>query len=186
MKKILWMLMVSLGLQLQAQSQQMTLCDYVYTTGSQVQFEVAVPISGNGTYSMFPLYVVTYGGSSMPWNVGSQPMLAEDSCFQGPTQHMVFNYNASTGNPYDTLMTCVFYEHIDSIGNIDTLMCCDDWIWDGSAFWFKLGSNTVGIEELEIDMLNDNTMYDLLGRELTEAPIDQMYIQNRKKYIKLR
>ena len=31
----------------------------------------------------------------------------------------------------------------------------------------------------------DNRMYDLLGRELKEAPIGQMYIQNRKKYIKL-
>ena len=85
------LIMLLLATQIQAQ----TLCDYVYTTGSQVQFEVAVPISGNGTFAMLPLYVVTYGGSSMPWNVGSQPMLAEDSCFQGPTQHMVFNYNAS-------------------------------------------------------------------------------------------
>ena len=40
------------------------------------------------------------------------------------------------------------------------------------------------IEELTIDQLNDNKMYDLLGRELLEVPIGQMYIQNRKKYIR--
>ncbi len=182
MKKLLVILLVTLAAcAAPKECCSQTLCDYVYTTGSQVQFEVAVPISGNGTFAMLPLYVVTYGGSSMPWNVGSQPMLAEDSCFQGPTQHMVFNYNASTGNPYDTLMTCIFYEHIDSIGNIDTLMCCDDWVWDGSSFWFKL-SNTTGISELEINRFNDNKIYDMFGRELREAPIGQMYIRNRNVF----
>jgi len=27
-------------------------------------------------------------------------------------------------------------------------------------------------------------MYDLLGRELLEVPVGQLYIKNRKKYIK--
>ena len=30
----------------------------------------------------------------------------------------------------------------------------------------------------------DGRIYDLLGRELKETPIGQMYIQNGKKYIK--
>jgi len=269
---------------------QNTLCDYVYTSGSQYQFEVAVPATGNALPTMLPLYVVTYGGSSMPWNIGNQPMLAEDSCFQNSMTHMVFNYNPSNGSYYDTLMTCIFYELIDSTGNIDTLMCCDDWVWDGSSVWFKLmqqqppncdslsyslssglpltvygnasgpmlnplninwnftacnaltcyipqgsGSlysfplinvtdtvklcydavidwngttttcnycdslvfdyndsiwvlysyqgNTTGISELEITRLNDNKIYDLLGRELNEVPLGQMYIRNQKLYI---
>ena len=173
------LIMLLLATQIQAQ----TLCDYVYTTGSQFQFEVAVPISGNGTFAMLPLYVVTYGGSSMPWNVGNQPMLAEDSCFQGPTTHMVSNYNPSTGFPYDTLMTCVFYEHIDSIGNIDTLMCCDDWVWDGSSFWFKLMAQPTGVEQIVKNELINNKMYDVYGRQILKPK--GMYIQNRKlKYVR--
>ena len=55
MKKILMMVMVSLGLQLQAQ----TLCDsnMTYTTGSQYQLEIAIPITGNSLPVMAPLSV---------------------------------------------------------------------------------------------------------------------------------
>ena len=42
------------------------------------------------------------------------------------------------------------------------------------------------IEEYTTTEIVDNKMYDLYGRELLTAPIGQMYIQNRKKYIKLR
>ena len=82
MKKILMMVMVSLGLQLQAQ----TLCDpnMTYTTGSQYQLEVAIPVTGNSLPTMAPLYAVTYGG---------QTMLGQDSCFSGPCTHLVYNYN---------------------------------------------------------------------------------------------
>jgi len=68
MKKVLLALLVSLGLQLQAQSS----CDSTmsYTVGSQYQLEIAIPITGNGLPNMDPLYAVTYGG---------QDMLGEDS-----------------------------------------------------------------------------------------------------------
>ena len=79
MKKILMMVMVSLGLQLQAQ----TLCDsnMTYTTGSQYQLEVAIPVTGNSLPTMAPLYAVTYGG---------QTMLGQDSCFSGPCTHTIY------------------------------------------------------------------------------------------------
>jgi len=274
MKKILMMVMVSLGLQLQAQ----TLCDpnMTYTTGSQYQLEVAIPVTGNSLPTMAPLYAVTYGG---------QTMLGQDSCFSGPCTHMVFNYNPN-GTYYDTLTTCISYTVTDTMGYVDTLMCCFDQYWDGQ-FWQKLlmqqqnfscdsisyfvdqgpyfstnlvdnynnpdssmiswsvcntstcytgegtfaafpmiqptdtlkvcydaylyygnamevcnqcdsmvysqGSgqwvlynyqgNTTGISELEITRLNDNKIYDMLGRELTEIPVGKMYIRNQKLYI---
>ena len=37
-----------------------------------------------------------------------------------------------------------------------------------------------------IDKIGDNKMYDIYARELLIAPIGQMYIQNKKKYLKLR
>ena len=175
MKKILMMVMVSLGLQLQAQ----TLCDsnMTYTTGSQYQLEIAIPITGNGLPNMAPLYAVTYG---------DQDMLGEDSCFSGPCTHTVYNYNMSTGMPYDTITTCISYTLTDSLGYVDTMSCCFNQVWDGQA-WLRMSmGGTVGIEELTSTMIGDNKIYDVYGRELLTAPIGQMYIQNRKKYIKLR
>ena len=275
MKKVLLALLVSLGLQTQAQ----TLCDsnMTYTIGSQYQLEIAIPVTGNSLPTMAPLYAVTYGG---------QTMLGQDSCFSGPCTHMVYNYNPN-GTYYDTITTCISYTLTDTLGYVDTLMCCFDQYWDGQ-FWQKLlmqqqnfscdsisyfvdqgiyfntnlvdnynnpdssmifwsvcntstcytgegtfaafpmiqptdtlkvcydaylyygnamevcnqcdsmvysqGSgqwvlynyqgNTTGISELEITRLNDNKIYDLLGRELTEIPLGTMYIRNNKKHIK--
>ena len=259
-------------------TQAQTLCDsnMTYTIGSQMQLEVAIPVTGNSLPYMAPLYAVTYGNGNM---------LAEDSCFSGPCTHMIYNYNPN-GTYYDTLTTCISYIVTDTVGYVDTLMCCFDQYWDGQ-FWQKLlmqqqnfscdsisyfvdqgpyfntnlvnnynnpdssmifwsvcntttcytgegtfaafpmiqptdtlkvcydaylyygnamevcnqcdsmvysqGSgqwvlynyqgNTTGISELEITRLNDNKIYDLLGRELTEIPLGEMYIRNRKLII---
>jgi len=127
MKRILLVLLVLLGLQTQA---QITLCDsnMTYTTGSQYQLEVAIPVTGNNLPFMAPLYAVTHGDGNM---------LDEDSCFSGPCTHMIYNYNMSTGMPYDTLMTCISYTVTDTMGYIDTLMCCFSQYWDGQA-WARM------------------------------------------------
>ncbi|MGY8941543.1 MAG: hypothetical protein ACKVJH_05865 [Flavobacteriales bacterium] len=44
-------------------------------------------------------------------------------------------------------------------------------------------TGTLGIDDLTPSYILDNKMYDLLGRELQVAPIGQMYIQNKKRYI---
>jgi len=259
-------------------TQAQTLCDsnMTYTIGSQMQLEVAIPVTGNSLPYMAPLYAVTYGNGNM---------LAEDSCFSGPCTHMIYNYNPN-GTYYDTLTTCISYTVTDTMGYVDTLMCCFDQYWDGQ-FWQKLlmqqqnfscdsisyfvdqgiyfntnlvdnynnpdssmiswsvcntstcytgegtfaafpmiqptdtlkvcydaylyygnamevcnqcdsmvysqgnsqwvlysyQGNTTGISELEITRLNDNKIYDMLGRELTEIPLGTMYIRNQKLYI---
>jgi hypothetical protein len=45
-------------------------------------------------------------------------------------------------------------------------------------------SSPVGIQELQVDEAGDDKFYDLMGRELPEAPIGQIYIQNRKRYFR--
>ena len=175
MKKILMMVMVSLGLQLQAQ----TLCDsnMTYTIGSQYQLEIAFPITGNSLPVMAPLYAITYGG---------QTTLGEDSCFSQPCNHIVYNYNPTTEMPYDTITTCLSYTLTDTLGYVDTLNCCFNQVWDGQA-WMRMSmGGTVGIEELYNIEKQDYRIFNVLGRQLVEAPIGEMYIQNRKKYIKLR
>jgi len=169
------MVIVSLGLQLQAQ----TLCDsnMTYTTGSQYQLEIAIPQTGNSLPTMAPLYAVTYGG---------QTMLGQDSCFAGPCTHTVYNYNPTTGMPYDTITTCISYTLTDTLGYVDTMSCCFNQVWDGQA-WMRMSmGGTVGIEELYNTEKQDYRIFNVLGRQLIEAPIGEMYIQNRKKYIKLR
>jgi len=47
MRTILMVVLVAMGLQMQAQVQE-TLCDYTYTVGTQDEFEIAIPTTGNG------------------------------------------------------------------------------------------------------------------------------------------
>ena len=125
MKRILLAVLVLIGLQTQAQ----TLCDsnMTYTIGSQMQLEIAIPVTGNSLPTMAPLYAVTYGG---------QTMLGQDSCFSGPCTHMVYNYNPN-GTYYDIITTCISYTLTDTLGYVDTLMCCFEQYWDGQ-FWQKV------------------------------------------------
>ena len=178
MKKVLLALLVSLGLQTQAQ----TLCDsnMTYTIGSQMQLEIAIPVTGNSLPTMAPLYAVTYGG---------QTMLGQDSCFSGPCTHLVYNYNPTTGMPYDTITTCISYTLTDSLGYVDTMSCCFNQVWDGQA-WMLMSNIGVptAILEYECQMgcscCMSNKIYDMLGRELTEIPTGKMYIRNQKLYIR--
>ena len=38
--------------------------------------------------------------------------------------------------------------------------------------------------EIKPNAVDDNKMYDLLGREIFEVPIGAVYIKNRKKFIR--
>ena len=51
---------------------------------------------------------------------------------------------------------------------------------------FSAQGNSTNINEMMIDKIVDNKIHDVYGRELLVAPIGQMYIQNKKKYFKLR
>ena len=55
--------------------------------------------------------------------------------------------------------------------------------WGSWTFVHNNPGLTVGIDELEINPEYDNKIYDMLGRELKEAPIGQPYIQKGKKRV---
>jgi hypothetical protein len=161
---------------------QITLCDsnMTYTIGSQYQLEIAIPQTGNSLPVMAPLYAVTYGG---------QTTLGQDSCFSQPCNHTVYNYNPTTGMPYDTITTCLSYTLTDSLGYVDTMSCCFNQVWDGQA-WLRMsnmgtptGLPGFVIEEEGVRWWN-NVMYDMMGREITEAPIGTMYIRGGKLYMR--
>ena len=175
MKRFLLTLAIAFGLT-QITQAQITMCDsnMTYTAGSQYQLEIAFPVTGNSLPFMAPIYAITYGG---------QTTLGEDSCFNQPCNHVVYNYNPTTGMPYDTITTCVSYTLTDSLGYVDTLNCCFNQVWDGQAWMRMMMGNPLSINELTFNRVNDNKIYDMLGRELTEIPVGQMYIRNQKLYI---
>lgn len=69
----------------------------------------------------------------------------------------------------------LIYQEGDEFINIDSILNNDPLL--------NL-SNSVGIQEIIPNMTRNDKIYDLLGRELKDAPNGLPYIQNRKKYIK--
>ena len=123
--------MVSLGLQLQAQ----TLCSYGignYTSGTQSEPHVVFGVTGNGLPNMAPLYAFTTIGQNT----------FADSCFGQPCTHVISN----TTNE-NTVTTCVTYTLTDSVG-IDTLTCCLSHYWNGTN-WQWTSEYPLGIDDIE-------------------------------------
>lgn len=170
MKKILMMAMVSLGLQLQAQNQLVT-CDSLGWTQYPAN---GLSISLDTTNAMMsPVDSVV-----VQWSVCDNQI-----CYSGTGMADNFPFV----NMSDTVKVCISTEFWYVPGNnqiIEYCYTCDSIAHNGTNWVSIYDSNTVGIEELILDQLNNNKIYDLLGRELLEVPVGQMYIQNRKKYIK--
>ena len=61
----------------------------------------------------------------------------------------------------------------------------EDWlVFNQNSFsWVLLNMLPTSINELTFNRVNDNKIYDLLGRELTEIPVGKLYIKNQKLYI---
>ena len=89
--------------------------------------------------------------------------------------------------PTDTVKVC-YDAYIYFMGATYVCTQCDSMVYDGFSYsWVLMNmGNPTGIKELTLESINDNKMYDLLGRELTETPIGTMYIRNNKKYIRVK
>ena len=61
----------------------------------------------------------------------------------------------------------------------------EDWlVFDQNTFsWVLLNMIPTSINEIVLNKINDNKIYNLMGRELKHAPIGVMYIRNRQLYI---
>ena len=160
MKRILLAVLVSLGLQTQA---QMNVCDSMTNTGSHFQPTISV----NNINTIIDYWITTAPDGTV---------LGEDSL---TNYHTAYNYNP-TGSPYDTITTCITW----GMGATNT--CCVTWIWDANM-WLKMGNPTglpgFVIEEDGVRWWND-VIYDLQGRELKEIPVGKMYIRNGKLNIR--
>ena len=163
MKRILFILLILLGLQTQA---QVLYCDSIsYTTTSTINY----PLIVSGSIPNIP------GTVTWNWTVCNSNM-----CYLGSGANANFGQVLIT----DTLKVC--YDVIIDINGF-TYICsgCDSLVYNPNSYqWEAMSAQPVGIAELKPKLVNDGKMYDLLGREIFEVPKGTIYIKNRKKFIK--
>ena len=166
MKKILVVLLVLLGLQTQAQN---NLCDSLSYTVLQ-GLPLTVYMEADGILNMV---------DSIEWNASACNSIA---CYTPQGNNP---YSFSQINVTDTVKFCYDAYVYTPNQMVVCLQVCDSLIFDYTDSTYVLLSmgGTTSINELILDKINNNKIYDLLGRELTEIPLGKMYIRNQKLYI---
>jgi len=162
MKKILLVVLVSLGLQTQAQS---NLCDSLSYTVIQ-----GLPLTVYGEVSGIINMV-----DSIEWLFSACNSVA---CYtpQGNNPYSFPQINVT-----DTVKFC-YDAYVYTPNQMVVCSHCDSLIFDytdSTYVLFNMGGTT-SINELTLEKVNNNKIYDLLGRELFYIPRGTMYIQNRK------
>ena len=174
MKKLLLIVLVLFGLnQTQAQVSYCDSLSYSIVVDSSNWNTLTVTGNMNG---LSPNMI-----DSMDWNFTACNAL---TCYipQGNNP-----YSFPLISPQDTVKLCYdAFIYFDSMTYICTE--CDSLVYDFMTDAWVLMSmgNPTGVNELQFTWEDNGIMYDMLGRELTEAPIGTMYIRNNKKYIRVR
>ena len=161
MKKIILILLVSLGLQTQA---QVMYCDSIsYTTSSTINY----PLGLFGSIPNVP-GIVTWD-----WQVCNANM-----CYSGSGVNAYFGQVLTT----DTLKVC-YDVTIDISGFTYTCSRCDTLVYNQNSYhWEAMMGQPTAVKEIEFNTNNDSKIYDLLGRELSSIPKGKMYIRNNRLY----
>jgi len=167
MKKVLLVLLVSLGLQTQAQQPTPYFCcdSISYWTDQGQGLSVGLDTSG-----------IIHDADTIEvlWTVCNSTM-----CYSGQGMYAFFGQIVTT----DTIKVC-YDAWIYEANSMEVCTRCDSLVFDQNTYtWmsFSMG-NPVGINELQFTWENDGIMYDLLGKELREVPVGSIYIKNRKLY----
>ena len=168
MKKLLTVLLVALGLQIQA---QVNYCDSI---GYSIQ-------SFSGSTSI-TLIAIANAQGIISWN-----WLAHDNNLYYPDSGSLVTFNQF--NALDTVEICYTVVIEDFItGCVYVCHNCDSLVYNSFGVWtFLRTTNPVAIKETAYTGSLNGKMYDLLGREFRNynvIPSGAMYIKNRKKYIK--
>ena len=166
MKKIILTLLVLLGLQTQA---QINYCDSIsYTTLPQQ----TLTVMGDGS-------ALSNVSDSIIWN---WTVCNSSLCYLGSGVMATFQNIL----PTDTVKVCYdAYVYFPILNSAYICTHCDSLVYDGNSYsWVLLNmGNPTAIKEVKFSIVNNNKIYDLLGRELDHAPVGKMYIRNNKLYI---
>jgi hypothetical protein len=166
MKKLLLAVLVLFGLQTKAQINYCDSLSHTVVQGTQTLTTI-------GDASPFINII-----DSIVW---SWQACNATTCYSGSGDTATFTNIL----PTDTVKVCYdAYIYYDSL--IYICSQCDSLVYDANSYsWVLMNmGNPTGINELLVDIINNNKMYDLLGREIFEIPRGTIYIKNRKKYIK--
>jgi len=168
MKRLLVVVLVMLGLNtIQAQqSAPYFCCDSItYWTDQGQGLNVGLDTSG-----------IVHNPDSIEvwWAVCTNGM-----CYSGQGMYAYFSM-VTTADTLKIGYDVYLYEN-----GVAEVCSIEEWlIFDGTN-WILYNMNTVGVNELQFTWEDDNIIYDMTGRKLIEIPVGKMYIQNRKKYIKV-
>ena len=172
MKKILLALLVSLGLQTQAQqAAPYFCCDSItyWTDQGQGLF------IGLDTTNMIhnPDSMTIYWGVCTGFSGGG-------ICYTGDGISDYFP-QITTSDTIKVGYDVYIYEN----GSVE-VCSIEEWlIYDQGVYnWVLLNMLPTNIEEIVIERFNDGKIYDLMGKELKYIPTGIMYIKNNKKYIR--
>ena len=164
MKKILFIILVALGLQTQA---QVMYCDSIsYTTSSTINY----PLILSGSSSMVP-GIVTWN-----WTVCDVNM-----CYSDTGTNAYFGQVSTT----DTLKVC-YDATIDINGFTYVCTNCDSLVYNPNSYQWEIMpriANPTAIKEIQFNTVKFGKIYDLLGRELNSTPKGKMYIRDSRLYI---
>ncbi len=172
MKRILLALLVSLGLQLQAQQAAPYFCcdSITYWTDQSQGFNIGLDTTG---------MVHNPDSIEVWWAVCTNGM-----CYSGQGMFDYFPQVMTT----DTLKVC-YDVYLYTSNVVEVCTHCDSLIFDGTNWvLFNMGNPTAINEVCQFGCSccmwkNDSKIYDLMGRELNRIPVGKLYIRNRQLYI---
>ena len=164
MKKFIFILLTMFGLEVQA---QVMYCDSIsYTTASTINYPLVI----SGSIPNIP------GTVTWNWSVCDANMWYSGSGV---------NANFGQVSLTDTLKVC--YDVTIDINGF-TYICsgCDSLVYNPNTYqWEKIIAQPLTIMELQSNV-DDNKIYNILGREIFFIPIGKMYIKNNKKCIRIK
>jgi hypothetical protein len=165
MKKLLLAVLVLIGLQTKAQQPASYFCcdSITYWTDQGQGFNIGLDTSN-----------IVHNPDSMEvsWQVCNS-----DMCYSGDGISAYFGQIVTT----DTIK--VGYDVYLYENGIAEVCSREDWLVFDGTNWVLLNMIPTSINELTFNRVNDNKIYDLLGKELTTIPVGTMYIRNNKLYI---
>ena len=180
MKKIILILLVSFGLQPQAQQlfafsnlnrsliSVYFCCDSItYTIDPSQGFNISLDTTN-----------IVHNPDSIEVNWA---ICNSSQCYSGTGMYDYFPQIMTT----DTLKVC-YDVYLYESNMVEVCTRCDSLVFNGTDWvLFSMGNQTA-VNELEFIWEDDGKVYDLMGRELKEIPSGIMYIRNHKKYIKIK
>ena len=168
MKRILLALLVSLGLQTQAQQAAPYFCcdSITYNIDPSQGFNVSLDTTG----------IVHNPDSLEVW----WAVCANGLCYTGQGMYSYYP-QITTADTVKVGYDVYIYEN----GVMVEVCTREDWLIFNGTSWV-LFNMTTSINELTVNRINDSKIYDVLGKEVFNIRKGVIYIRNNKKFILVR